>query len=80
MLSSSPNSSEAAIARIRAWAVANNWSKTRFAVEAGVVDTTLRHFHEEDWNPTRETLRKLEILIPPGWQVGDPLPKRPAAG
>jgi ribosome-binding protein aMBF1 (putative translation factor) len=69
------NTSDAAIARIKAWAAANSWSKSRYAAEAGVVDTTLRHFHQADWNPTRETLAKLEAVIPRGWQDGDPLPK-----
>lgn len=69
-----PNTAASAIGRIRAWANTNGWSKTRFAAEAGVVDTTLRHFHDPNWNPTRETLEKLEALIPSGWQAGDPPP------
>jgi len=71
-----PNTAAAVIARIRAWATANEWSKGRYASEAGLVDTTLRHFHEPDWNPRRETLERLEGLIPSGWQAGDPVPKR----
>jgi hypothetical protein len=71
-----PNTAAAAIARIRAWATANAWSKSRYAAEAGLVDTTLRHFHAVNWNPTRETLERLEGLIPAGWQSGDPVPKR----
>lgn len=69
------NTSAAAIARIRAWALANNLSKSRFAAQAGIVDTTLRHFHGDNWNPTHETLEKLEALIPADWQPGDPVPE-----
>lgn len=80
MLAPTPNTAAAAIARVRAWATANDWSKHRYAVEAGVVDTTLRHFHSPDWNPTRETLERLEGLIPGGWQAGDAVPGRSPVG
>ena len=77
------NTAAAVVARLRGWAEANQWSKSRFAVEAGLVDTTLRGFDKADWNPTRETLEKLEAVLPPGWQIGDPvptaLPRKPAA-
>jgi hypothetical protein len=73
-----PNTAAAVIARIRAWAAANEWSKTRYAAEAGVIDTTLRRFHEVNWNPTRHTLQKLESLIPTDWQQGEPIPKKRA--
>lgn len=76
MASPTPNTAAAVIARIRAWAKANEWSKGRYAAEAGVVDTTLRHFHSDDWNPRRETLETLERVIPPGWQAGDEVPKK----
>ncbi len=52
------------IARIRAYAAEMGWSKSRFAKEAGMNDTTLRDFHKSDWNPTRDTLRRLEAIIP----------------
>ncbi len=76
-----PNTSTAAIARLRAWASAKGWTKSRFAGEAGLVDTTLRNFHAPSWNPTVETLEKLEAVIPDGWQPGDrvPQPKEKAA-
>lgn len=70
-----PNTTAAVITRVRAWAAANEWSKTQYAREAGVMDTTLRHFHAPDWNPTLETLSRLEALIPDGWQPGDPVPE-----
>lgn len=55
---------EAAIARVRAFAAAREWTKGRFAREAGLGETTLRDFHAPNWNPTAETLRALEALIP----------------
>lgn len=72
-----PNTSDAVIARIRGWAAAKGWSKSRYAAEAGLVDTTLRAFHDDRWNPTRETLTALERVIPAGWQIGDPPPAAP---
>ena len=74
------NTAAAVIARLRGWAEANRWSKSKFAAEAGLVDTTLRAFDAPGWNPTRETLEKLEAVVPPGWQLGDPIPpKTPSA-
>ena len=75
-----PNTVPAAIARLRAWASGNNWTKTRFAKAAGLRDTTLRGFNENDWNPTREILEKLEAVVPAHWQQGDPIPGQMAGG
>ena len=52
------------ISRIRAFAVYRGWKKSRLAAEAGINDTTLRHFDDPNWNPTIETLRRLETIIP----------------
>lgn len=59
---------EQSISRVRAYAAHQKWTKSRFAKEAGLQDTTLRNFHEPDWNPTAETLRQLEAVIPGDWQ------------
>lgn len=53
-----------AIARVRAYAAHRNWKKSRFAAEAGIPDTTLRGFNDLNWNPTVDTLRRLEAMIP----------------
>ena len=53
------------IFRIRAFATKQGWKKSLYGEMAGVQDTTLRHFHNDDWNPTAETLRRLEAVIPP---------------
>lgn len=73
------NTSDAVIARLHAWASANGWTKSRFASEAGLVDTTLRNFGTPGWNPTRDTLRKLEATVPEHWQPGDPVPAAAAS-
>ena len=58
-----PPTVDEAIARVRAYVRSKNWTKSRFAKEAGLPDTTLRHFDQPDWNPTSDTLRKLETYI-----------------
>ena len=72
------NTSSAVIARLRAWAAANEWKKSRLAAEAGLPDTTLRNFDSDEWNPTLDTLERLERTIPKTWQVGDPVPEMAA--
>ncbi len=62
-----------AVTRIRAFAAAKGWRKSRLAREAGMQDTTLRNFDDPDWNPTLDTVRRLEALIP-----GDFDPSAPA--
>lgn len=62
---------ESAIARIRAFAREREWTKTRLAREAGLPDTTLRAFRDPAWNPTADTLRKLEAVIPEGWSPAE---------
>lgn len=52
------------IERIRSFAAHMGWKRNRLAKEANLQRTTLRHFHNERWNPTRETIEKLERVIP----------------
>lgn len=58
---------DAAIARIRAFATSKGWRKSRLATEAGMSDTTLRNFDDPAWSPTADTLRRLEAIIPEGF-------------
>jgi hypothetical protein len=69
-----------AVARVRAWLFANERPTWRtLAVAAGVDEKTLRLAARDSWNPTANTLQKLEALIPPDWQPGDTAPKSKAA-
>ena len=52
--------------RIYAFAV-RGWSKKELAEKADVAEICLRHIHDDNWNPTLETLRKLEKVIPDDW-------------
>ena len=76
------NTSVAAVKRIRAWRKAAALAPSRLAVLAEVAEASLRRIDDDDWNPTVATLRKLEGILPPGWQIGDPvpasLPRKPA--
>lgn len=67
------------IERVRSFAALRGWTRSRFAKEANVQKTTLRHFHNEDWNPTRETLEKLESVIPPDFAADKPEEHLPSA-
>lgn len=60
---------DAAIARIRAFAAAKGWAKSRLAVEAGLSVNALRDFDHDDWNPRIETIRQLERLIPADFEA-----------
>ncbi len=51
-----------------------NWTKVRFAEEAGISGSNvLTAMDREEWNPTSKTLEALERVIPAGWNVGDPV-------
>lgn len=63
---------EATIARVRAFAQSRGWRKSRLAKEAGLADTVLRNFDRPDWNPTADTLRRLESIIPPDFVASAP--------
>jgi 3,4-dihydroxy 2-butanone 4-phosphate synthase / GTP cyclohydrolase II len=58
------SSLDTAINRIRAYARKQGWKKSRLAKEAGMSDTVLRDFDKPDWNPTADTIRRLEAIIP----------------
>ncbi len=59
------------IERIRSFTALQGWKKGRLARVSGVQKTTLRHFNEPDWNPTKETIEKLERVIPEDWTPPD---------
>jgi DNA-binding phage protein len=64
-----PSAITQTISRVRAWlASAQKGSRAKIAEQAGVDEKTLRLAVGEGWNPTADTLRKLEAVVPPDWQ------------
>lgn len=49
--------------RARAFAKERQWSRYRFAKEAGLHKNTLRDLWRDDWNPSLETLQKLDAVM-----------------
>lgn len=66
------------IARIRAYAKANDLSIRGLAMAAGLPPSTLRDFWDPAWNPTAETLRKLEAVVPGDFQAPEIHGRHPA--
>lgn len=46
------------------------WSKSKLASEAGMPESTLRHFNKPNWDPRSSTLRKLESVVPQDFDPG----------
>ena len=59
---------DAIIDRIRTFAEARGWRPSRLAREAELHANTLRDFEKPEWNPSLETLRKLETIVPAGFR------------
>ena len=66
------------IARIRAWLLMSGATNLSLAGAAGVDEKTIRQAQSKGWNPTVDTIRKLEALIPKDWKPGDPVPAKKA--
>ena len=62
------------IQRIRAFAARRGLSKSRYALKAGLTVNALRGMDSAEWNPTAETLRKLEEIIPAEFEADAFLP------
>lgn len=60
--------------RIRAFAARRGVSKSRYALMAGLTVNALRGMDSPGWNPTAETLRKLEQVIPAEFEADSFLP------
>ena len=56
-----------AVARVRRWLAATKMRRGEVAARAGVDEKTLRLAARPGWNPTANTLARLEALIPPEW-------------
>jgi ribosome-binding protein aMBF1 (putative translation factor) len=51
------------IADIRSYMADEGLSRTALAERAQISESTIRHIDSDDWNPTVETLRKLETAM-----------------
>lgn len=65
---------ELSITRARAYARVCGMSKRELARTAGLDSNALLQMDEPGWNPTAETLRRVEKVIPAGFS--EPKPRR----
>lgn len=56
-----------AVARVRRWLAQTKMPRGEVAARAGVDEKTVRLAARAGWNPTANTLARLEALIPPEW-------------
>lgn len=61
-----------AVDRVRSWIAGSELPKAEIAAKADVDEKTVRQATGDDWNPTVNTLRKLERIVPPDWGVDHP--------
>ena len=55
---------EAAIHRIRQYALTNGVSGLALSKRSAVAEGSVRNLHKPDWNPNLKTLRRLEACVP----------------
>ena len=58
-----PRMSDTTIARVRTAIASGEMTRAALARAAGLHANTLRDCADEDWNPTAETLRKLDAFL-----------------
>lgn len=61
----------AALARVRRWLASTDMPRGEIAARASVDEKTLRLAARPAWNPTANTLARLEAVIPPEWSPSD---------
>jgi transcriptional regulator with XRE-family HTH domain len=54
--------------RVLAWLQYSELPNAQIARSAGVDEKTIRNAKRGEWNPTVETLAKLEAVMPADWQ------------
>ena len=67
----------AALARVRRWLATTTLPRGEIAARASVDEKTLRLAARDSWNPTANTLARLEALIPPNWSADHPVEETP---
>lgn len=65
-----PTLSAQAKSRVRAWLAATDMTRTQITNASKVNEKTIRLALKGTWNPTADTLSRLEMLIPSDWQQG----------
>jgi len=55
--------------RIRAFALQGKLTRAELARRAGLSEDALRDLYEPSWNPTAETLRQVEALVPDDFRI-----------
>lgn len=54
-----------AIQRIKIFAFAiSGMNRHQLALKAGLTESATRHIHTDNWNPTLNTIRQLESVVP----------------
>lgn len=64
-----------AIKRIKTYLKQKGVAKIRLAASAGIPESSLRNVGSNKWNPTSETLKKLEGALPDDFGLLHELPK-----
>jgi transcriptional regulator with XRE-family HTH domain len=60
------------ITRIRAFVADRRWNPSQIARETGVPRSTVRRIDSAEWNPTAETIRQIERVIPEDYHLPFP--------
>jgi DNA-binding XRE family transcriptional regulator len=72
------HSIEYTIHRIREFRKANGYAKFRLATLAGIHEASTRKIDDKEWNPTLETIKALDSIIPPDFTPTSKKTKRNA--
>jgi len=59
---------DAVLRRIRAYRQSQGLSRRAFAHCAGLQESSIRLMDDDEWSPSVRTLRRLEAVIPEGFQ------------
>ncbi len=66
-----------AVARVQRWLASTDLSRAEIAARASVDEKTLRLAARATWNPTANTLARLEAIIPADYPPNDPVEEPP---
>ncbi len=69
-----PSATEVTMKNVRDYVARCGRPLRELALAIDLDEKSLRQVRGEGWNPRATTLRKIERLLPEGWQAGDPIP------